>query len=513
MLFNSLEFIFLFLPVTGFVYFQIGKRMGLQTALAWLSAASLFYYGWFEPLFIVIVLVSVAFNFAFGKLVSGGSRAILTVGIVANLAAVIYFKHANFIAENVNFIADSPLLPPNIILPLAFTFFTLQQIAYLVDTSRGSTGADFLHYLFFVTFFPQLLIGPIVRYREFAPQLSDQSILQFTGEKLSLGLSVFFIGLFKKVVIADGMGVYSAPIFDASALGVTLSFYEAWGGAISYSLQIYFDFSGYADMAIGLALMFGLTIPENFASPYKAGNLIDFWRRWHMTLTKFLTDYLYVLFGGNRVGFIRRYFNIFVTVFLGALLHGAGWTFVLWGAFHAALLSINHAWRAAFPKETNHQARGFPKFVTHTLTLLAITIGWVIFGSRNLDAAFSQLASMAGQNGIALPASLAGHLGLIESWFNQLGFVFSGVYLPNGIKQWGFGFIFMPLVLFIVLYFPNTREIVERARPLFGTIAGGGLFPIASSGLFWSLAVLITCVASLLVIWIIDSVEFIFFQF
>jgi len=351
MLFNSFEFIFFFLPITLTIFFWIGKRNHHQVAISWLVLCSLFFYGWWSPAYLALILFSMLFNYAFGVMLGNGEsrknkKALLILGVGINLGLLGYYKYANFFIDQLNWLLDSNFHLEKIFLPLAISFFTFQQIAYLVDAYRQETKEyNFLHYCLFVTFFPQLIAGPIVHHKEMLPQFSKNIVYKFNYEHMAMGITIFIIGLFKKVILADSVSIYATPVFNAAEIGATVTFFSAWGGALAYTLQLYFDFSGYSDMAIGIAYMFGIKLPINFNSPYKATSIIDFWRRWHITLSRFLRDYLYFALGGNRKGSIRRYINLFLTMLLGGIWHGAGWTFVIWGMLHGTYLIINHAWR------------------------------------------------------------------------------------------------------------------------------------------------------------------------
>ncbi|MGH6886959.1 MAG: MBOAT family O-acyltransferase, partial [Geminicoccales bacterium] len=331
MLFNSFEFILAFLPVTLIGFFLLGGRESPRAALSWLVLTSLFFYGWWNPSYLVLIIGSICFNFFVGqRLLARSSKAILGFGVAVNLLSIAYFKYAGFLAFNIEELAGVEVGLEHIVLPLAISFFTFQQIAYLVDAHRGEVRAEgFVNYALFVTFFPQLIAGPIVHHSEVLPQFARRSTYRLDLDNLALGLTVFSIGLFKKVVLADGIATYATPMFAAAQGGYEPTLFEAWGGALAYTFQLYFDFSGYSDMAVGLGLMFNIRIPINFDSPYKAVNVIDFWRRWHITLSRFLRDYLYIPLGGNRRGPERRYVNLMLTMLLGGLWHGAGWTFVI----------------------------------------------------------------------------------------------------------------------------------------------------------------------------------------
>ena len=325
------------------------SRYSHNLAALWLTAASLFFYGWWDVRFVGLLLGSIVFNYGAGYLIGNGFfnklKLLLTCAIISNLLLLGYFKYANFFIENLNHLAGSALTISEFILPLGISFFTFTQIAFLVDTYQGKVKEyNFIHYALFVTYFPHLIAGPVLHHKEMMPQFKEPSTYFFSYENLLAGLTIFFMGLFKKVVLADGIAEYVGPVFAAPAAGIPLTFLDTWGGALCYTLQLYFDFSGYSDMAIGLSRLFGVTLPLNFHSPYKSVNIIEFWRRWHMTLSHFLRDYLYIPLGGNRKGNVRRHLNLIITMLLGGLWHGAGWTYVLWGGLHGLYLVINHGW-------------------------------------------------------------------------------------------------------------------------------------------------------------------------
>ena len=300
MLFNSYEFIFVFLPIVLFGFHLIGRRSHYRVAVAWLVGSSLFFYGWWNPYYLGLILFSILFNYSIGISLCNNSnyklsrKGVLTIGIVTNLVLLGYFKYANFFINNINLVTDINIVNYDIVLPLAISFFTFQQITYLVDAYQGkSKEYNFLHYCLFVTFFPQLIAGPIVHHKEMLPQFAKDVIYKLNSKNIVIGVTIFSLGLFKKVVFADGISAYSTPVFNAAEYGEVLTFFEAWSGVIAYHFQIYFDFSGYSDMAIGLARVFGIRLPLNFNSPYKATSIIDFWRGWHMTLTRVIRDYLW----------------------------------------------------------------------------------------------------------------------------------------------------------------------------------------------------------------------------
>jgi len=474
MLFNSYTFIFLFLPTVLFGFHLIGKQGHHRVAIAWLVGASLFFYGWWNPAYLGLMLVSIFFNYGIGVSLGGApkqpnKKPILIFGVIVNLGLLAYFKYANFFVDNLNNIAGTDIVLEQIILPLAISFFTFQQIAYLVDAWRGETKEyNFLHYCLFVTFFPQLIAGPIVHHKEMLPQFAKDVVYKLRSKHLAIGLTIFAIGLFKKVVLADGISVYASPVFDAAEAGVVLTFFEAWGGSLAYTFQLYFDFSGYSDMAIGIARMFGIRLPLNFNSPYKATSIIDFWRKWHITLSRFLKDYLYIPLGGSRQGKSRRYANLMITMLLGGLWHGAGWTFVLWGALHGFYLIINHGWRVIFK---NKRKTKFGALFAWTLTFIALIVSWVPFRAESLEGAGNILAGMFGLNGFVLPESYLGHLNHLAGLGNYLlaiGWEFGDAGLFKGVKEVA-GLL---LLLLISVAFPNTQQIMRRYRPAFETYQG-----------------------------------------
>ena len=444
MLFNSYEFIFIFLPVTLVLFFLIGARGHHKIAMTWLVGASLFFYGWWNPAYLGLIMASMLFNYGLGVGLGSGTqvqrKAILIAGIIINLSLIGYFKYANFFVDNLNSAFDSSIHLELIILPLAISFFTFQQITYLVDAYKGDTKEyDFLHYCLFVTFFPQLIAGPIVHHKEMMPQFSKKSIYFLNYNHLAIGLTIFLLGLFKKVVIADSFALYATPVFELAESGGSLTFFKAWGGALAYTFQLYFDFSGYSDMAIGLARMFGIKLPFNFNSPYKAVNIIDFWRRWHMTLSRFLRDYVYIPLGGNKKGKSRRYINLMLTMLLGGLWHGAGWTFVAWGGLHGFYLMVNHGWRALRKKMgMDLTKQTLPGVILSTgVTFIAVVVSWVFFRAESFTAGMHIIVAM-------LDISSA-----------------TGINSSNIAK---FHILFILLAFLIVWFIPNTQRIVTEGK-------------------------------------------------
>jgi alginate O-acetyltransferase complex protein AlgI len=407
MLFHSGVFLFGFLPITLLAYFLAGK-VSLRGAFALLAFASLVFYAWWNYVFVVLVLGSVAFNyvggFAISKMLRKGrissARVVTGAMIAADLLVLGYFKYLVFFAGEANAWFGTNWEVGRIILPIGISFYTFTQIAYLVDTLQGKVRErSLLSYLLFVTYFPHLVAGPVLHHAEMMPQFRLRENLVPQSENLARGLTFLAFGLFKKVVLADGCAPIANAAFGAAQGGIPSG--EAWLGSIAYSLQIYFDFSGYSDMAVGISLLFNIKLPINFYSPYRARNIIDFWRCWHMTLSRFLRDYLYVPLGGNRKGNVRRYVNLFATMVLGGLWHGANWTFLVWGALHGTFLTVNHLWRVYFGPRDTEPRYGLASIFYHALTLLAVVVAWVFFRSATMHEAISMLKSMAGVSAVS----------------------------------------------------------------------------------------------------------------
>ena len=416
MLFSSWQFIVLFLPLTlGFYFWLNGKRL-VTAGKAWLVASSLFFYAFWDPKYLPLILGSILFNFAIGTGLARAQRraaegaapskqarrkTVLAVGIATNLLGLGYFKYTDFLLGNLNAALGTGFTLPGIVLPLAISFFTFTQIVYLVDSYRGETAEyDLLNYSLFVTFFPHLIAGPIVHHRQIMPQFASRWTLRPRSANLLKGLFIFSIGLFKKVVIADSFAHWADAGFDG---GQALGFYAAWVTSLSYSMQLYFDFSGYCDMAVGASLLFNIWLPINFNSPYKALSIQDFWRRWHITLSHFLRDYLYIPLGGNRLGPYRTQVNLPITFTLGGLWHGATWMFVIWGALHGLALVVHRLWQGL-------QIR-MPAALAWLLTFLFVNLAWVFFRAKTLDDALRVLRGMVdwrsawGQGPASLPTA------------------------------------------------------------------------------------------------------------
>ena len=394
MLFSSFTFLLQFLPAT-ILAFAAARLHSPRAGIMVLVVASLVFYGAWRPVYLLLFLASVAVNFLLGLAMEDPRRcrAVGLCGVALNLSVLGFFKYANFLLDTVRDVSGAPLPHLDVILPLGISFFTFQQIAYLVDVMRGAkVERDIVSFTLFVAFFPHLIAGPLVHHAEMIPQFKRERLGR-SARLAAQGWAIFVAGLFKKVAIADNLSQFANPLFAHADLGGSVPTEWAWLAILAYTLQIYFDFSGYSDMAIGLALMFGIRLPVNFRSPYKAASIIEFWRRWHITLSRFLRDYLYIPLGGNRLGIGRRYLNLMLTMLLGGLWHGAGWTFLIWGGLHGLYLVVNHQWR-------DHKRRWPEGAVGQTaawgLTFLAVVIAWVFFRAKTLVGAGGMLASLAG---------------------------------------------------------------------------------------------------------------------
>lgn len=483
--------------------------------MGWLVMISLVFYAWWDFRFVPLLVGSIAFNYVVAKTMvyhggekAGRKRAALILGISFNLGIIGYFKYFNFFVDVIETVHGLPLPTLHIILPLGISFFTFQQIAFLVDVYRDRMDRfDFLSYMTFVSFFPQLIAGPIVQYKEVYPQLNNPSLKRFNKLDLAAGITVFSIGLFKKVVIADALALRATPVFAMAESGEPLGFFAAWAGAFSFSLQLYFDFSGYSDMAIGLARMFGLRLPVNFYSPYRAVSIIDFWRRWHITLSRFLRDYLYIPLGGNRKGQKRKYGNLMLTMLLGGLWHGAGWTFVFWGGLHGFFLLINHGWRRVWRRSIG---TWWSVVLARCTTLLFVTMAWVFFRAESFQGARRVLEGM-----LNLPATMEARFGGMAVWMKTIGFQF---HAPPMSQQNYTDLIWLGIWLSILWGMPNTQQIMRGQYAAIETYPRAesgkmyaGSFLAWSAGRFWGVVAGILTAVSILNL--SQPTEFLYFQF
>jgi len=386
-------------------------------------------------------------------------KVLLIIGLSFNIGLIIYFKYTNFFIGIIDNLGSSLGKIDGIILPLGISFYTFEQISYLVGVATGKGKHYSINqFLLFVTFFPHLIAGPILSADELLRQLRSLNY-RFNVRNLALGFTVFSVGLFKKTVIADSVATYATPVFTAADHDEIISFLIAWQGAIAYTLQLYFDFSGYSDMAIGLAKMVNINLPMNFFSPYKALSIGDFWRRWHITLSRFLRDYVYIPLGGSREGEVRRYVNLIITMFLGGLWHGANWTFVLWGGLHGMYLCIDHGWQRLLKlRGWKVPSNWLTLLAARSLTFLAVVISWVLFESETLEGVKNILRGMAGLNGIILPLpeDLSTKLAILSHFGIKFGTEenFGGIYSVALILS----------LLAVVFFFPNLYELMKNEK-------------------------------------------------
>jgi alginate O-acetyltransferase complex protein AlgI len=449
MLFNSLPFIFGLLPLTLVAYY-VSARLDARLPVAVLIVASLVFYSFWRLEDVPILLFSMAVNYAISRtIVPGEGQRQITIGVALNLVLLAYFKYGNFAIENWNGLTGSSYLLLDLTLPLGISFWTFQQIAFLVARHRGQfPDLDFWRYIAAVTYFPHLIAGPIIQYKNLSAQLEtiQKGVLGPVAQNLFIGIFLFSLGFFKKTVIADSFAHYSTPVFsgDPDKFGSLI----VWRAALSYTFQIYFDFSGYVDMALGASRMFGITLPINFNSPYKARNIVDFWRRWHITLSNFLRDYLYISFGGNRFGFSRQMVNLMATMLLGGLWHGASWVFVLWGAMHGAMLVVNHSLARLLP-----QLR-LPHGLAVLLTFLAVVFAWVPFRAEALGKSLAMWGKM-----IDIPA-LADEISVSISSVGLAPLTNMAAWLADehGLTWCGLAIA----ALAIVWRAPNTNELTDQ---------------------------------------------------
>lgn len=501
MLFNSYEFIFGFLPIALVVFYGLRRFAHYEIALSALVIACFVFYGWWDFRFVPLLAGSIVFNYAVGRALSRRAvpgtprRGLLVFGVAANLAVLGWFKYFNFFLENVEQLLGTGFEPLTIILPLAISFFTFQQIAFLADASEGRvTDLRFVHYALFVAFFPQLIAGPIVHHAEMIPQFERGAGRSLRLPDLVVGATIFCIGLWKKVIVADGMARYADPLFDGVAAGQLPALIESWVAALSFTFQIYFDFSGYSDMAIGLGRMFGILLPLNFNSPYKSASIIEFWERWHMTLARFLRDYVYIALGSLRRSTARRRANLFLTMLLCGLWHGAGWTFVIWGGMQGVLLLCNHYWRD-FKRSRGILREQTPlrRFGAQLATFCAVAASMVVFRAADLASAGALLGGMLGLHG-----------------FGSGDSTFAG-----GALQ----IVVMTLVGLLVFALPNTQEFLSGHEPAFdwrrwqGRMRPALLFGAARWRPSLRYSVLIALLAATALTLAGDERAFVYFQF
>jgi len=442
MLFNSYYFIFLFLPAVFLGFFCIDRKHLFSMKALWCIAASVFFYSFWNVENLPFIALSIAINYTASILTRrtlvarriDWAKSVLFVGIALNVGILVYFKYCAFFVGILNDIFNVSYKFQNKELPLGISFFTFQQIIYLVDIYKNRIEqVDIKNYVLCVCFFPHLIAGPIIRYQHLLPQLTDPAVFRVRPAALATGLGFFILGLAKKVLLADTLAPLADPVFASVASG-PVSPGDAWFAALAYTMQLYFDFAGYSDMAVGLGLLFGIELPVNFNSPYKATGPIDFWRRWHISLSTFLRDYLYIPLGGSRAGRCRQYANLLVTMLIGGLWHGAGWNFILWGALHGVGLVANHLWRGLGSRE--QRARWLPAYLSRILTFLFIVWGWVLFRAGDMVSVRGMYRAMLGFGDGA------------------------------GLTNWPLKTLVLGIALTIAWFCPNTQDMLGRYRSL-----------------------------------------------
>ncbi|MCS7206115.1 MAG: MBOAT family protein [Leptospiraceae bacterium] len=451
MLFNSFEFIFLFVPLVFVGYFWLASHTHRAISKLWLVLGSLFFYSYWEIKYLPLILTSIIVNYFLGYLIGKfqhQKKLFLILGIVFNLLLLGYYKYFDFFIKNINWLLGTQFPLFYLVLPLGISFFTFQQIAYLVDTYKRETKEyRFVDYALFVSFFPQLIAGPIVHHKEMMPQFENENNLKIQYQNLALGLFIFSIGLFKKVVFADTLGQLADAGYSQPH---GIRFIDAWLVSTSFVLQIYFDFSGYSDMAVGLGRMFNIHILWNFDSPFKAKNIQDTWRRWHVSLSRFLRDYVYIPLGGSKVSEFRTNLNLFLTFVIGGVWHGAGWTFVIWGALVGLGIVFHKIWQK--------NGGNLPSPLDVIVNFVFFVLSSVFFRAPDLEVAFEILKGMLGLNGIILPEEIKGIYYNPSLTYHPLGSIF----LHRTHTDIGLYFV---VALFVVFFTPNSREWAERFRP------------------------------------------------
>ena len=485
MLFNSYAFILLFLPITFLVYFGLNKIRLTLASKAWLVFASIFFYGYWNPVYVPLMLGSITFNYIIGALIlkkkGAGSlpRIILAAGIAGNLILLGYFKYMDFFITNINLITSMNLRLLHIALPLGISFFTFTQIAFLVDTARGTAKEySFLNYMFFVTFFPHLLAGPIIHHKEMMPQFDRLRNKIINHKHIAQGLTLFFIGLFKKVVIADTLVPFTNISFDHTT---TLTLIEAWTTGLCYTLQLYSDFSGYTDMALGASLLFNIRLPINFNNPLRSIDIQDFWRRWHMTLGRFVRDYLYIPLGGNKVSEPHLLFNALFIAFAIGIWHGAGWTFAAWGLLHGCSLVVFRIWQK--------QPFRLPNFFAWLITFTLNIFGGIFFRAKSFADIIKYVKAMFGMTGIILPEKLSHYLAPFKLQGVKFGKVFPAINADEHL-------IYKLAAFFIILMFYKTsNEFVDDLKPNYRT------------------AIFVSLLAMYAILHLQNATEFIYFNF
>ena len=506
MVFSSFEFIFIFLPILLSV--SVFFRKSSSILLVILIIASLIFYSYHKLQDCFLMIFSIIINY-FIAVHAKQNKNFAIAGILFNVLMIGFFKYAGFIVNSFEYALNvkSSFIAP--ILPLGISFFTFQQIACMTDIYRKKIAVNhchFLQYFLLVGFFPHSIAGLLVKFEEIVPQFKNISL---SMNNFALGWTIFIIGLFKKVVLADSLAPCANSLFDYVYNGGIPSFCESWAGSISYTLQLYFDFSGYSDMAIGLAKLFNINFPVNFDSPYRSTSIIEFWRRWHITLSNFLKEYLYISLGGNRSGEITKYRNLFITMLIGGIWHGANWNFVIWGIMHGMMLIINHMWIMLMKRiKYNFSNSRVYLFFSWSLTMISILLGWVIFRSNSLSSAIILYKSMFGFYGLSITPSLANILPTLE-FLKPIGFFANQIFYFND-------FLYYILAgITISIFFPSISDIFFKQDDQNGNVSFR-LLQFMKKGrysLLWAIYVAFLTVCSLCYMLFNKKVEFLYFNF
>ena len=506
MLFFETTFIFLFLPVVLIVYLTLRNYCSQRLLNYYLIIISLIFYSCWNIYYLPLLIISIVFNFFMLYSMNKYNTLkiyILIFGIIVNLSVLIYFKYIGMVIDLMGYF-NSFNNHTEVLLPLGISFFTFLQIAFLVDAYRqGSSKVEFTKFTLFVVFFPHLIAGPLVHHSQLIPQFNKKQ-----GEiwkNLSLGMTVFAIGLFKKLVLAIPPQNWADTMFTGASSGVAYSSIDAWTGIISFTLLIYFDFSAYSDMALGLSLLFGIKLPINFNSPYKSASIIEFWRRWHITLSNYLRDYLYFSLGGSRKGLYRQYVNLLIVMLIGGLWHGASWLFVIWGGFHGILLVFNHIWRRLSYFK-------IPNFVGVFITFYFVALAWIPFRADSINSAINILKGAFFINGTILPTHYATLLpnNIVDLLIN-IGIRFESMSVYGGGKQTAV----LLILLLIVFILPNTQQIMSRYSISLEKISSKSYPEV----LYWKPTIVLSILSGAMLAYLMLLVlqggagEFIYFQF
>jgi alginate O-acetyltransferase complex protein AlgI len=453
MLFHSYEFFYVFLPIIFFLYFYLNKKYLPSRGIYLLIGGSLFFYGYWNVNYLPLILLSIFVNYVIGVSISkhnserkSNKKLILIMGLIFNITLIACFKYLAFFVNNINYLFSTNILLLHLQLPLAISFFTFQQIAFLTDCYRGEIqDHKFKNYLLFVSFFPQLIAGPIVHYKEMVPQFTSPELKKINYKNIAFGLILFSIGLLKKIGLADELAVFANQGFSQPNNPTLI---EAWITSLSFTFQIYFDFSGYIDMAMGAALLLNIQLPINFNSPYKACDIQSFWRKWHITLGRFLKEHIYIPFGGNRKGNLSLFSSLMITFLIGGLWHGASWTFVFWGFLHGIAVAINRVWQQSGLR--------FNKFIAWFITFNFLNIAWIFFRASSFNDAINILKGLFGFNGLLLPTAIASKV----SFLNQYGASYIELGLDISAVYW------ILLSLATVCFMKNSTELKDKFIPM-----------------------------------------------